>query len=778
MPVVFTFSQATTLGSVSVLTQGKANLDYTNAVTGTCAANTGYTANQTCTVNVTFTPMFAGTRYGAAVLDDSGGNVLAIGYLQGTGVGPQMNFLPWTQSVVASGEYGYGLFAITADESGDVYVADDGNHVIRKETPAAGGYTETTVPTSAFNYANSYVNGIAVDGAGNVYISDGNNAQVLKETPTAGGYSESIVTSATSYAPPYVPGSYEPPGPIAVAVDGKGNVYIALGNGISGSSTFLPGWLIVETPSAGGYTETVIPTPGVNQITGIAVDGSGNVYIAEDDGEGGLTWPNPQIRILEETRPAGSYTQSIIPTRTLAQPTSIAVDAIGNIYITDELNNIVLKETLSAGSYTESTLSAQWPYSVAVDGSGNIYTIEFSDGLVLKEDFADPPSLSFAATPVGSTSSDSPQTVTLENVGNAALSFPVPATGDNPSITANFSLNSSGTSACPLVASGSSTPGTLAAGASCLLPISFTPASAGNLNGSLVLTDTNLNAAAPGYATQSIKLSGTGTGEATPAIVLVSSANPAFMSNSVTFTATVSSSAGTPSGTVSFYDGTTLLGTGTLSAGVATYTTSALADGPNSITAVYSGDTHFLTVTSGAMAEMVEDFTLAPASGGGSQTIEPGGKAVYTLAVDPPSGMTFPGAISLNVTGLPAGATAVFSPASVAAGSGDTNVTLTVTAPGVAAAQPLRKPFGGGLLPMALGLIALPFAGSLRRAGRRWKGMVCLLVLGLAGAALAAGLTGCGGGGGGGGGPQSYTLTITATSGSLSHSTTVNLTVE
>jgi len=52
--------------------------------------------------------------------------------------------------------------------------------------------------------------------------------------------------------------------------------------------------------------------------------------------------------------------------------------------------------------------------------------------------------------------------------------------------------------------------------------------------------------------------------------------------------------------------------------------------------------------------------------------------------------------------------------------------------------------------------------------------------LGLAGAALAAGLTGCGGGGGGGGGggPQSYTLTITATSGSLSHSTTVNLTVE
>jgi hypothetical protein len=83
-------------------------------------------------------------------------------------------------------------------------------------------------------------------------------------------------------------------------------------------------------------------------------------------------------------------------------------------------------------------------------------------------------------------------------------------------------------------------------------------------------------------------------------------------------------------------------------------------------------------------------------------------------------------------------------------------------------------------LPIALGLLLLPFAGRLRRTGRRWKGTAWLVVA-LAGAALAAGLTGCGGSSSSNTSPpppQSYTLTITATSGSLSHSTTVNLTVQ
>ena len=146
-----------------------------------------------------------------------------------------------------------------------------------------------------------------------------------------------------------------------------------------------------------------------------------------------------------------------------------------------------------------------------MDGSGNVYIADEYNNRVLKEDFADPPSLSFASTAMGSTSSDSPQTVTVENVGNAALIFPIPSGGSDPSIPTNFTLNSIGASACPLVSAGSSTAGTLAAGQSCLLPISFTPTAVGDLSGTLVLTDNAFNAVAPGYATQSIPLSGAGT---------------------------------------------------------------------------------------------------------------------------------------------------------------------------------------------------------------------------------------------------------------------------
>jgi hypothetical protein len=62
---------------------------------------------------------------------------------------------------------------------------------------------------------------------------------------------------------------------------------------------------------------------------------------------------------------------------------------------------------------------------------------------VKKLDFADPPSLSFASTAVGSTSSDSPQTITMTNIGNAALTFPVPTTGLNPSIAVGFAIGNS-----------------------------------------------------------------------------------------------------------------------------------------------------------------------------------------------------------------------------------------------------------------------------------------------------------------------------------------------
>jgi len=254
---------------------------------------------------------------------------------------------------------------------------------------------------------------------------------------------------------------------------------------------------------------------------------------------------------------------------------------------------------------------------------------------------------------------------------------------------------------------------------------------------------------------------------ATPTLTVTASANPAFASNPVTLTATVSSLGVTPTGTVTFYDGTTVVGTGTLTAGVATVTTSTLTGGTQSITAVYSGDSSYGTATSGSYSETIEDFTLALS---GSITVGP--VTTYTLVITPVGASTLGQTLTMSVTGTPLGVTPVFTPATVPASSGTTQVTLQMESPAQLARQQPRRPFGGGALPVALGLVLLPFAGLMRKRASGWSRMA---VLALIGVALAVGVSGCG--------TvvltsQTSNVTITATSGSLSHSVTTGLTVQ
>jgi hypothetical protein len=86
---------------------------------------------------------------------------------------------------------------------------------------------------------------------------------------------------------------------------------------------------------------------------------------------------------------------------------------------------------------------------------------------------------------------------------------------------------------------------------------------------------------------------------------LASSAMSAQTGQSVTFSATVTGGTGTPTGTVTFKDGTTTLGTASLSNGNATFSTSSLAVGTHSITAVYSGDPNFIGSTSAVLTETI-----------------------------------------------------------------------------------------------------------------------------------------------------------------------------
>jgi hypothetical protein len=281
--------------------------------------------------------------------------------------------------------------------------------------------------------------------------------------------------------------------------------------------------------------------------------------------------------------------------------------------------------------------------------------------------------------------------------------------------------------------------------------------------------------------------------QSTPALTITSSANPVLVANPTTFTAAVSSGASTPTGTVNFMDGATLLGQGTLSSGVATLTTSSLAAGTHTITVAYQGDTNFIAVISGGLGQSVLDFSLSSSSGSGgsspSQTVLPGGTATYSLALVPTTGVVLPTPVTLTMSGLPTGATVTINPSSWTELTGTswslpsntplTNVTMSIHLPQSSSAlqrksMPIRQ-----VPPMILGILLLPLAGRLRRRGKKLGRVMCMLLLWTAGAAAMAGLTGCGSTSGYfGQKQQTYTIMVTATSGSLSHTTSVTLTVE
>ncbi len=128
---------------------------------------------------------------------------------------------------------------------------------------------------------------------------------------------------------------------------------------------------------------------------------------------------------------------------------------------------------------------------------------------------------------------------------------------------------------------------------------------------------------------------------------LTSSANPSAPGQAVTFTATVTST-GTPTGTVTFSDGSTGLGTGTLAAGKATLTTSTLALGTHPITAVYGGSSTITGSTSNTVNQVVANIATTTVVTSSANPSGPGQAVTFTATVTAASGATPAGTVTFR----------------------------------------------------------------------------------------------------------------------------------
>jgi hypothetical protein len=229
-----------------------------------------------------------------------------------------------------------------------------------------------------------------------------------------------------------------------------------------------------------------------------------------------------------------------------------------------------------------------------------------------------------------------------------------------------------------------------------------------------------------------------------------------------------------PTGSITFMDGSTVLGTAPLNgSGQAVFTTSSLGDGVHSITATYGGDPSYLSTTSNVVSVTISDLQVTRLDKI-SPIVLPGTTVTYSLQVAPQVASTFLYSVALSTSGLPAGATATISPASVAAGGGTTKFTLTIKTAGATASN---SPPISQHLPLALGLL-LPIFGAIRFRRRLRGGMLPLLLL--AGLSLPAvvGLSGCSGAGLFAARKVGYTVTVNATEGTPQRSIEVPLAIQ
>jgi hypothetical protein len=714
------------------LTQGVVNGEFTiNG--GSCAAGS-YMATQQCTVVVGFSPKFPGLRTGAVVVETSDGTLLGSVLLAGLATGPLPLLTPGTINTVA-GVFGSIRFAgdgiqattapiqlpagVVADAAGDFYLSDTQNFRIRKVT--AAGDISTIAGTGQAGYGGDggpatqalidAPAGLALDGAGNLYFADTNNNIIRRidafsgvittvaGTPLNNGFSGDggAATSALLTSPE------------GIAFDEAGDLFIAdTGNNVIRKVTAAGTISTVAGTGTAGFNGDG-PTATAAQLNSpwgvsVAVAQDGSLYIAD--------LGNNRVRKVTTagviSTIAGDGTRAFTgdggpaSAAELNQPTAIAIDPAGNLYIADSENNRVREISASTGNTIEticgtgvvastqpglgddgSAIAAtiNEPYALYFDQSGNLFIADRLDSLIRQINGL-AISLQYATIKVGNISPA--QVVDLANDGNADLLLTAPS-------LVMAAIGSSPTPTC-------TTDADIPSAGLCSIGAEFAPTVISDPVTDPVLGSITVNSQNSTPATSPvINLSGIVLNVTPTNVALTSSLNPSLLGQSVTFTATVTSN-GTAltglTGTVTFLNGnsaTPLCSVAISGNGSATCSTSTLPLGTSNITAMYSGDSNDEANNSNVLAQVVEQMPIL------SLVVTPNPAVVttnvtLTFTAAPPTGSTtgtptgtvtfMDGMTALNTTPLPlSSGVATFTTATLGLGVHSLSAKYTGVAP-------------------------------------------------------------------------------------------------